>query len=55
MKTHSVLSYPDAAAIHSVTTVDRGDGGTAITNTSDTRWMGPCKPGQQPGDREVMR
>jgi hypothetical protein len=54
MKTHSVLTYPSDASIHSVTTVDSGDGTAAVTNTSDARWLGPCKPGQKPGDHQVM-
>ena len=54
MKTHSVVSYPSVGAIHSVTTVDMGGGAPPSTMTSDSKWIAACKPGQKPGEGEIM-
>jgi len=54
MTWHSVLTYQGDESVHSVTTTDSGDGGPRHTNTSDMRWLGAYKPGQKPGDSEVM-
>jgi len=53
MKTHSVISYPAGGTIHGFTTMDTGDGAPA-TMTSDSKWIGACKPGQKPGEGEIM-
>ncbi len=54
MTWRSVMTYQGDESVHSVTTTDSGDGGRRHTNTSDMRWLGACKPGQKPGDSEVM-
>lgn len=40
---------------HTVTTID-GDGAlhTVGTTNADSRWLGPCKPGQKPGVPMMM-
>ena len=54
MKTHSVISYPSGGTIHGETTMDMGDGTPASTMTSDSKWISACKPGQKPGEGEIM-
>ena len=54
MKTHSVISYPSGGTIHGYTTMDMGDGAPPATMTSDTKWISACKPGQKPGEGEIM-
>lgn len=54
MKTHSVISYPSDGTIHGATTIDMGAGAPPDTMTSDSKWIGACKPGQKPGEGEIM-
>jgi hypothetical protein len=54
MKTHSVISYPSGGGIHGLTTMDMGDGAPPSTMTSDSKWISACKPGQKPGEGEIM-
>ncbi len=54
MTWRSVMTYQGDASVHSVTTTDSGDGKPPHTMTSDMRWLGACKPGQKPGDSEIM-
>ena len=54
LTTRSVLTYQRDGVIHGVTTSDSGDGKPAHINTSDSRWVGACKPGQKAGDSEFL-
>jgi hypothetical protein len=54
LTTRSVLTYQGDSSIHSVTTSDPGDGTPVHTLTGDSRWIGPCKQGQKPGDSEFL-
>jgi hypothetical protein len=54
MKTHSVISYPTDGTIHGMTTMDMGNGSPPDTMTSDSKWISACKPGQKPGEGEIM-
>ena len=54
LTTRSVLTYQGDSSIHSVTTSDPGDGKPPHTMTSDSKWIGACKPGQKPGDGELL-
>jgi hypothetical protein len=54
MRTHSVISYPSGGSIHGLTTMNMGDGAPPTTMTSDSKWIGVCKPGQKPGEGEIM-
>jgi hypothetical protein len=54
MTTRTVMTYQGDTSNRSVTTMDSGDGKPPHTNTSDSHWLGDCKPGQKPGDRELM-
>lgn len=54
MKTHSIISYSRDGTTHGETTMDMGDGASPSTMSSDSKWIGACKPGQKPGQGEIM-
>lgn len=54
MTTHSVISYPADGTIHGLTTMDTTGGGGRSTMTSDSKWIGPCRSDQKPGEGEIM-
>jgi hypothetical protein len=54
LTTRSVLTYQGDDVIHGVTTSDSGDGKPAHINTSDSHWVGACRPGQKAGDSEFL-
>ena len=54
LTTRSVLTYQGDGVIHGVTTSDSGDGKPEHINTSDSHWVGACKPGQAAGDSEFL-